>query len=375
MEHLIKRYEKNWKDSLCGGDKGLYESVRSLLLYATVTDGLSLDDKIPESLRVHTDRLFNLGRDSASLICGLNGTGEHQQTIRPLEPDLIGEYFALGMLEYFCYTRGGKAFIAELWEAPGTLFFFDRCRLDFVGKGIRFEALFEQGARALIPPEVQSRHPLPVAIFLAVLVASQPLSTAEVTVKRLEGLCGTYENNAEIALEYAKGLVNLSNKQDEAGATVTVKRLEGLCGTYENNAEIALAYAKGLYNLSNKQGEAGAEVTVKRLEGLCGTYENNAEIALEYAKGLVNLSNKQDEAGAEVTVKRLEGLCGTYENNAEIALEYAKGLVNLAYEQDEAGKAISIERFISIVEQYGDTPEFRRFFGNLDSQAGADQQW
>ena len=38
------------------------------------------------------------------------------------------------------------------------------------------------------------------------------------SVSRLKELSEKYEGNEEIALAYAKGLVNLSHKQDEEGA-------------------------------------------------------------------------------------------------------------------------------------------------------------
>ena len=57
----------------------------------------------------------------------------------------------------------------------------------------------------------------------------------------------------------AKGLVNLSHKQDEEGAKESIRRLKELSEKYEGNEEIALAYAKGLVNLSHKQDEEGAK--------------------------------------------------------------------------------------------------------------------
>ena len=55
-----------------------------------------------------------------------------------------------------------------------------------------------------------------------------------------------FSGNAEIAVEYASGLFNLSNKQDLAGAGKTIEQLEKLFNeNFSGNAEIAAVYAKG----------------------------------------------------------------------------------------------------------------------------------
>ena len=55
------------------------------------------------------------------------------------------------------------------------------------------------------------------------------------------------------------GLFNLTNKQDEAGAEDSIGRLKELSEKYEGNEEIAIVYAKKLVNLTYKQDGAGAE--------------------------------------------------------------------------------------------------------------------
>ncbi len=74
-------------------------------------------------------------------------------------------------------------------------------------------------------------------------------------VDLLEKFFICYPDTDEIAILFAKGLVNLSNKQDKQGDERSVGRLEDLSNEHPDVNEIAVAFAKGLVNLSNKQGK------------------------------------------------------------------------------------------------------------------------
>ncbi|HHG6294924.1 TPA: hypothetical protein ACPXF4_001123, partial [Streptococcus suis] len=62
-----------------------------------------------------------------------------------------------------------------------------------------------------------------------------------------------------IALEYAKGLVNLTVEQDLEGREQTVKELANLSSRFPDDSDIALVYAQGLVNLSAQQDLLGRE--------------------------------------------------------------------------------------------------------------------
>jgi hypothetical protein len=110
-----------------------------LLLYATIVGGFSfLDDELPSSLYLHKERLSQPGWES--LLWALNGTNEYTNEyldrLQPLEPDLVGECFVLKMIQNNLPGATWKTLITELWEQNtiATVFFFDRCRQDFVGR-------------------------------------------------------------------------------------------------------------------------------------------------------------------------------------------------------------------------------------------------
>ena len=98
--------------------------------------------------------------------------------------------------------------------------------------------------------------------------------------------------NAEIALEYAKGLFNQCCDEELSGCRSCVAKLEELHKVYEGNAEIAWRYAKGLFNQSNKEDLSGARSCVAKLEELHTKFPEDAEIESIYEKGLYILSTK-----------------------------------------------------------------------------------
>ena len=175
------------------------------------------------------------------------------------------------------------------------------------------------------------------------LSAKQDPEEAGKSVARIGELSAGHEGNEEIVLRYAEGLVNLSTKQGTEEAGKSIARIGELNAGHEGNEEIALAYAKGLVNLSGKQGLEEARESVARIGELSAKHEGNEEIALAYANGLFNLNFDQSLEEALESVARIGELRSKHEGNEEIALTYARGLLNLSVRQgpEEARKSIA----------------------------------
>jgi len=91
-----------------------------------------------------------------------------------------------------------------------------------------------------------------------------------------------HQQNEEIALEYAKGLVNLSDAQDVEGSDTTIALLRLLVAQYPNNEDIELRYARGLSNLYKKQGADDQQETLERLRLFVEAHSQNKEITPLY---------------------------------------------------------------------------------------------
>ena len=87
-----------------------------------------------------------------------------------------------------------------------------------------------------------------------------------------------YSGNQEIALAYAIGLVNLSDRQAVGEVPETIRHLEKLYRMYPDNEEMTVAYAMGLLNLAEKQTAQEAQSTIPKIESLCQKYPENGDV-------------------------------------------------------------------------------------------------
>ena len=96
-----------------------------------------------------------------------------------------------------------------------------------------------------------------------------------------------------------------------------------------------MVYAKGLVNLSAKQQLSGREESVSKLKALQEAYRENEEIAAQYAGSLTGLSFKQtDEESVRQSVQEAKKLADRFESNTSIYLSYAMVKFNLTLKQE-----------------------------------------
>ena len=167
------------------------------------------------------------------------------------------------------------------------------------------------------------------------------LKEIETTVEKLEKLQQQFQDSPDIALQYAMILFNLSTKQTELKEIeTTAEKLEKLQQKFPESHDITEALARILFNLSTKQSKLKELVTTaKKLEKLQQQFPESPDIALPYAMILVNLSTKQTKLKElETTAKKLEKLQQNFHKSHDIALQYAMILFNLSTEQTELNK-------------------------------------
>ncbi|HEM5466698.1 TPA: DUF2971 domain-containing protein, partial [Streptococcus suis] len=99
-------------------------------------------------------------------------------------------------------------------------------------------------------------------------------------------------------LEYAKGLVNLTVKQDLEGCEQTVKELATLSSRFPEDSSIALVYAQGLVNLSVEK-ELGEQREISdKLEEILKQFPKSIGIAEQTARLQLIIGGKEE--GKEV---------------------------------------------------------------------------
>ena len=398
IKYVLDRDREYWKFIICGDNDNLYGSFTEMLVYATATGGWDFTDlgkpliKDAELLQEISNRGKTAVWEKFSQTVQENDEGN--LVLKPLEPDLIGEYFVLSFLQDQMANKRYQGRIRLFWDKPVYYtYFLARCVDSYLSQQEFQELLYgkktvfwlsdgnEQAAylsaglmvnltvaqdviagaesveqlRKLSQEEYVGNEEIALAYAVGLFNLSneQDLSGCKASVERLAELSGQYAENEKIALEYALGLVNLIAEQDSIAGAESVKQLRVLSQEkFVRNENIALEYAEGLFNLSHEQDLSGRKASVERLGDLSGRYVENEGIALVYAQGLYNLSNEQDLSGRKASVERLRELAGQYVENEEIALEYANGLFNLSNEQNLSGRKASVERLEKLSHQY-----------------------
>ncbi|MBQ2619028.1 MAG: SIR2 family protein [Oscillospiraceae bacterium] len=205
------------------------------------------------------------------------------ERLHPLEPDLLGEYFVLRWLLKEPGEDKRLDFLRRVWrQALPATFFFYRLRADH--RNLLNEApqhwlrLFPKPEKIYIQANLVTAMAYAMSMVNAAAKCTQA-ETSQILAEHQESLLGHFPKNPDIALMFAKGLVNLSIKQDPVDAAETVDHIEALLGRFAKNPDVALEFSKGLAFLFLKQAAPEKVVTLIRLAVLYLKYPDSAEIA------------------------------------------------------------------------------------------------
>ena len=158
------------------------------------------------------------------------------------------------------------------------------------------------------------------------------------TVNSVKQIFEFFKHSEDIALHYAMALVNLSAKQENVEDRLkTAELVKEIFDQFKHSEVIALRYAMALFNLSNNQNDINdRKETISKLEDLTLKFQNSQDIALRYANALFNLSNQQNDINdRKEIVSKLEVLTLKFQYSELIALRYASSLVNLSNQQND----------------------------------------
>ena len=187
------------------------------------------------------------------------------------------------------------------------------------------------------------------------------LKEIETTVEKLENLQQQFQDSPDIALQYAMILFNLSTKQTELKEIeTTAEKLEKLQQKFQDSHDVALWYARILFNLSNKQTKLKEiETTAEKLENLQQKFQESHDITLESAWILVNLSTKQTKLKElETTAEKLEKLQQKFPESHDIAEALARILFNLSTKQSKLKELVTTAKKLEkLQQQFPESPD------------------
>ena len=130
----------------------------------------------------------------------------------------------------------------------------------------------------------------------------------EAIAKKAKIIYEQFPESEEIALRYARILVNLSVKQENVEERWnTANSVKQIVDRFNHSENIALRYAKALVNLSAKQENVEELLNIANsVKQIVDRFNHSEDIALQYAMALFNLSNLEDDLKQiENTVNRI----------------------------------------------------------------------
>ena len=161
--------------------------------------------------------------------------------------------------------------------------------------------------------------------------------TCESLAEKAKIIYEQFPESEEIALRYARILVNLSVEQKNVEERWnTANSVKQIVNCFNHSETIALHYAMALVNLSAKQENVEERLhTVNSVKQIVDRFNHSETIALQYAMVLVNLSAIQENVDDLLnTTNEIEQIFETFKHSESIALRYAMALVNLSEKQE-----------------------------------------
>ena len=161
--------------------------------------------------------------------------------------------------------------------------------------------------------------------------------TCESLAEKAKIIYEQFPESEEIALRYARILVNLSVEQKNVEERWnTANSVKQIVDCFNHSETIALHYTMALVNLSAKQENVEERWnTVNSVKQIVDRFNHSETIALQYAMVLVNLSAIQENVEDLLnTTNEIEQIFETFKHSESIALRYAMALVNLSEKQE-----------------------------------------
>ena len=163
----------------------------------------------------------------------------------------------------------------------------------------------------------------------------------EAIAKKAKIIYEQFPESEEIALRYARILVNLSVKQENVEERWnTANSVKEIFDRFKQSEDFALRYAKALVNLSVEQENVEERwKTANSVKEIFESFKHSKTIALQYAMALVNLSAKQENVEERwKTANSVKEIFKLFNQSEDIALLYVKVLYNLSNLQNDINK-------------------------------------
>lgn len=263
-------------------------------------------------------------------------------------PDLVKEYLVLRQAldkEQF------HLLFPEGWDNdPMQLLFLMRLLRDYpdrLEESKRFCDAFLGGEpESELPAEIYSNF-----LFNATIRLSK---IEESLMERLERLQNRFSTNENIALYYAKGLVNRTAGQPLEDGEQSVEKLRWIHGEFPASEKLTIEYVGGLTNLAGNQKTVDDSLRIsEEIRLMHEQFPSNEEIAVAYADGIISLSYKRPEEICLYGIEQLKLLRKQFPSSESMVAAAVFVTVNLSFAQTkEEDIRKSIEEAGKLLAQY-----------------------
>ena len=358
-------------------------AAEAMWALATVSGGCGFP---PEALPrfaagVYRVSPFDAGR--ALTQAGLAEESPEGWTLRPMKPDILGEYFVLRYLEENLSAVRELLAAADAQAPSDTLDFLTRAFADHdaapelvraccgvsepltlaVAEGLArrpdpelLQALYEEQKTALW----RDQYLKGLTNSLVRHCRDGRREEVGAALDRFHAFYTEAEKILPVAVPYARAIMTSLKLQTGRGEALrSLDRLRELYADSQMHSGIGVLYAQGLVNYLFRQADPEAvRMALERLAALYEGSRKDLEIAVLFAQGLVNsLKLPLDPAAVRRALERLESLCADHDTSERVAAPYAEGLSQhlFKYAKDRAEAEADLALIRSLAGRYPDS--------------------
>lgn len=252
LEYFLERYYKQCFYA-CGRDEKMLESVKMLVLFATVSGVIDIDCEERTSLEKELETISDLLEEQyCSLICAINQSQEFRNIILPMEPDILGEYFAIEKLKKMAVRKKHlQATMKELWTNSERCYsFFARCIHDYGNRAEFREFLLEHLDDLLPVPNSKNKIEMRSKLLHLMLITILGKTAQKILFEKMQVLYSENPKYVKVAEDYAAFLMlEYKNHLDDFSKQgENIERINGLRRKFPSSTYLDIIYGKTLYN-------------------------------------------------------------------------------------------------------------------------------
>ena len=310
LEHCIERTEEKWM-TLCNDDSELFNHMKEMILYATATEGMRLND-IPEALK-HVENSLNKLDDEVylKLICGINQENQYRDILCPMEPDIVGEYY---LFQSFIKATARKERLKQrsglYWEKTEHFFNVIARTIHDHGSKSEIKSFLQENLDLILPPD---RNELEIKahsqLLHIMLIRFKGARNQAIFAGKIKELYEKYPNHKVVINDYAASLMleHMNHIGREWEQEENVEKIRELWTNDLENDYLLTMYGKGIANLIYGYIQGLFRVNKEQAEWTRGRihyyYDQLCKLEIKYPKNSYLKKARMDMKRAMVLYK------------------------------------------------------------------------